>query len=442
MGARSERIVFIATAGLVFLLVLLRALLVPLVHDEATSFIAYAQSGRFLPFASLWDANNHYLNSLLGFIGFKLFGLKLLALRYGSVLSYLLFAWSAWRLGHHVQHRTVRWVLWSALLLCPFLLDFFSLFRGYGPAMAFLLFSVQALLRFAQWHRRGDLLAVLLGMAVANGFLLALVPLWAVILVVLTVLVGRERRSLLLVAALGWLPFAGAAALSLLLSELGLLYHGGTSGFMGVTVGTLAWRVLGQDVPGFRAAMLMFVGVAGLVLLFEWTRTKLLRGPGILVLALLLLESLGRIMAAHAIHLNYAEDRTALHSLLLAILLTGLTADRLAARWRYGWLLAVPLLMLPLRALRTGNLESTVLWPEQSIPNRFVHHVAALEKELGRPAVVGTHRHAGHPWALQRRMHGSEGDANAHSWPNGKDDVRIAMRRDLDAARAGFRGRG
>ncbi|MBK8497233.1 MAG: hypothetical protein IPL52_00085 [Flavobacteriales bacterium] len=192
MGARSERIVFIATAGMVFLLVLLRALLVPLVHDEATSFIAYAQGGRFLPFASLWDANNHYLNSLLGFIGFKLFGLKLLALRYGSVLSYLLFAWSAWRLGHLVQHRTVRWVLWSALLLCPFLLDFFSFFRGYGPAMAFLLFSVQALLRFAQWHRRGDLLAVLLGMAVANGFLLALVPLWAVILVVLTVLVSRS----------------------------------------------------------------------------------------------------------------------------------------------------------------------------------------------------------------------------------------------------------
>lgn len=439
MSARGERIVFIIAAASVFVFVLLRALLVPLVHDEATSFLAYAQSGRFLPFASLWDANNHYLNSLLGFIGFKLFGLKLLALRYGSVLSYLLFAWSAWRLGQHVQYRTVRCILWSALLFCPFLLDFFSLFRGYGPAMAFLLFSLQALMRFAQGHRHGDLLAVLLGTAVANGFLLALVPLWAVMLLLLTVLAWKERRSLLLIGIAGWLPLAGAAGLSLLLSRLGLLYHGSTSGFMDVTVGTLAWRVFGLDGSWVRAVMVSMVGAAGLLLVLPFARSGEKRASGIVILGLLLLEAGCRIAAAHTMHLNYAEDRTALHSLLLAILLTGLAADRLAARWRYGWLLAAPLLMLPLRALRTGDLESTVLWPEQSIPGRFVDRVATLEKELGRQAVVGTHRHAGHPWALQRRMHGSEGDANAHSWPNGMDDARIAMHRDLAAARAGFR---
>ena len=79
---RNDRFAFVALVSVVFVYVLLRAALIPLVHDEATSFLAYAQSGRFLPFSSMWDANNHYLNSLLGWLGYKVFGLHLLALRW------------------------------------------------------------------------------------------------------------------------------------------------------------------------------------------------------------------------------------------------------------------------------------------------------------------------------------------------------------------------
>ncbi|HRH38861.1 MAG TPA: hypothetical protein PK760_10975, partial [Flavobacteriales bacterium] len=146
---KADRWPFAALSGTVFLYVLLRAALIPIVLDESTSFLMFVQDGAFLPFHSQWDANNHFLNSFCGWVGWSLGGLHLLSLRWASVLSFALFAFSAWRIGMFVQGRIVRWCLWLALLGCPFLLDFFSLFRGYGPAMAFLLLSLEATLSYA-----------------------------------------------------------------------------------------------------------------------------------------------------------------------------------------------------------------------------------------------------------------------------------------------------
>ena len=435
---RLERIAFIALSAVVFIYVLVRAALIPLVHDEVTSFLAYAQTGRFLPFASMWDANNHYLNSLLGWVGYKVFGLHLLALRWASVLSFIPYAWAAAKLGEGLRSRTVRWCLWSALLMCPFLLDFFSLFRGYGPAMSCLLWALYQLVRFVQERHTRWLVHALFAVALANGFLLAFLPLWGVALLVVLPIVrahADQRRWWFL---LGALPFLAAAALAMYMARLGLLYQGTTEGFVAVSVSSLMVRMFGPEGMTVAPIVIVLIIAASSLIVSNAIRERNWRSPAILIAALFWCEVLGRIVAAKLIGLNYGEDRTALHYVLLGIPLAAFAADALTIRARWAWVLVLPLLALPMRAVFTANKDHTVLWPEQSIPDRFVHHVAQLEERLGRPAVVSTHRHAGLPWSLQRRMLGGEGDANAHSWPHGMDDARIVVPSVLEEARAGF----
>jgi hypothetical protein len=421
-----ERWAFVGVAGALFAYVVLRAWMVPLVHDEATSFIAYAQPGTYLPFASMWDANNHFLNSLCGHIGFKLFGLHPLALRWASVLSYLLFAFAAWRFGTRMS-RPVRWLFWLALLACPFALDFFSLFRGYGPALALLLIATDQALRFAEQGATRHLAWSLIALDAALGFMMGLLPVASVLLAMLLAGAWRNRDQLVIWSVLGLLPLALFAALARYMSSLGLLYQGSTASFGVVTIGSLLRYALGIDGSGWITAIASGLLLLALALLLVHRQFKFQRAP-FLIGALLLGEFMLRWLLAQAVGLNYPEDRTALHVLLLSILFVAFSADALRRIHALAWLVVLPLLVLPLRTMLNINIDHAVLWPEQSIPERFIARIDSLEMELGRPAVVGMHRLALLPFGLENRSHGNERDGTATLWPNTPADARFAVK--------------
>ncbi|MBK9176307.1 MAG: hypothetical protein IPM46_08205 [Flavobacteriales bacterium] len=437
MSHRLERSAFLLLTLGALAYVILRAVRVPITHDETTSFLMYSQPGTFLPFRSMWDANNHFLNSACGWLGYSVAGLHLLALRWSSVLAFPLFAWAAWRIGIRIAHPAVRWCLWCTLLLCPLVIEFFSMFRGYAPALGFLFLAVEAMMRYAVAFTRSSLAWALVALILANGFVLAFVPLWTVALTLLVVLGKGQRRHWVLLLFGGLLPWSLAVGYSFLLARFGLLYQGGTEGFIEVTVRSLARRVFGADDPMLIWAMLLIVLGSIAMLARRAVLERSISSPGVLVASLLILEGVGRIATAHAIGLNHAEDRTAMHLLVLGILAVAFAADSVAIRW-LQCCYALLLLPLPLRMLSTANLQSTTLFPEQSMPSRFIAFAENMEQELGRPVVVATHRHAGHPWALQRRMNGGEGDANAHSWPNGLSDALITTAANRGVASADY----
>lgn len=425
--ARAERWAFVALMLVVQVYVFLRALEVPLVHDEATSFIAYAQTGRFLPFASMWDANNHFLNSLCGHIGFRLFGLHPLALRWASVLSYLLYAWCAWRMGARIERSIIRWVFWSALLACPFLLDFFSLFRGYGPAMALLLLATHHAVGFLETGLTRRLVAGLVCMSMAVGFVLSLLPVVIVLMAMLLAQAWRARRQFTAWLTLGLAPIFLFALLAWRMAELGLLYQGDTKGYPATTIGSLLRFAFGaRDAAwGLTLVALMALVTAALALMHR--RAGLPKGI-MVVGALLWGEWVLRWLLAATIGLNYAEDRTALHVMVLLIIFIAMAADALRREHAAAGLLALPLIAFPLRTACTLNLDRTALWPEQSIPSRFIARIESLEQDLGRPAVVGMHRLAGLPYGLQRRLRFGEGDGTAALWPNTPADARFEVK--------------
>lgn len=64
---------------------LIRTLYIPLVNDEIATFHYYIQTADLLPYRAHWDVNNHFVNSAITKLEYKIFGLSLLTMRLGNL---------------------------------------------------------------------------------------------------------------------------------------------------------------------------------------------------------------------------------------------------------------------------------------------------------------------------------------------------------------------
>jgi hypothetical protein len=443
IGSAGEPKAFITLASFVWTYIILRALMVPWIHDESTSLYWFVERETFLPYVALWDAGNHFLSSAIGVLGHKLWGLSLFGSRIGSVLAFPLYAWAVYRIGSFMNDRLVRWCLWSALLACPFLLDFFSLFRGYGLGMAFFLVAVDGAIRYRSERQTRHLVQLLLGFALADFAVLSLVPLWALVVALLAVDLGMnwrttrsiEVRKLLLWITLGVLPLLFGVLLSWEMRRRGLLYHGSLEGFVPVTLASLSKFVLGSLHPLvlLGAGTSVVAATAALFLRSTW------RGPLLVVAALLWADVCMRVGMALILDVNYPEDRAALHMVPLAILLIAFAVDAIAEQkhlFRFATLL---LLVLPVRSIVTANLDHTALWPEQSVPLRFLERIAT-EHGTEQLITIGSYHQIFLVIPYGARLNGlSLNPPDVQGFPHTPTDYRIVDDRFLNEALPGYR---
>ncbi len=447
--ARADRIFFLVLTCAASVYVMLRATLVPPVHDECASLLWYVRPGEWLPYSAHWDANNHYLNSGIGILLARAFGESLPVLRAGSLLAFGLYAWAVWRTGAHVRGLVVRRCLYAALLLCPFLLDFFSLFRGYAIEMAFWLVALDSFMRYAGSYKTRELLRALLALLVANAAILALVPVWALVLLGFGVLlwVGRQRLvsgslipQLGALLLLGALPLYGASILAFELKDRGLLYHGSTEGFFDVTVRSLSNCLLNfPSASGAFSVALVVVSAIGVILVTA-VRDRAFTTPAVVLAALFSTDALTRVLLAQFFGVNYPEDRAALHYVPMALIAIALAIDQVAGRWPKAVWAALLLLLLPARTLWTANLDHTLAWREQSVPKHFIETVDALAQSHGRPMLVGAHHQLALAWPMWSYMQGVEPQPlSSEGFPGASDDLRIVDARYAHEAAKGFR---
>ncbi len=422
--------------------IILRASSIPWVHDESTSIYWYVERGEFLPYVALWDAGNHFLSSAIGIVAHKIWGLSLPGSRIGSILAFPIFAWGAWRVGEFISDRGIRWVCWVALLMCPFLLDFFSLFRGYALGMAFWMMAIDGAIRYFRGSDPGDLIQLLVSLFLADMAVLSLVPLWALIVSAIGVLEFfrwmKQRGSFPWRIGLTWfllgaVPLAFGLLLAWEMRRRALLYHGSTEGFIEVTLSSVARYVIGSDVPIVLALVVLIV-VASLVIIFSRKR----RSVAALIGMLLITDVLMRIGMAWILGVNYPEDRAALHMVPLAVLFIAFTADVIEVSWQRLILMSA-LLYLPLRTVFTLNTDHTMLWPEQSVPTRFLQKIEAFQTEQGRPMMIGAYHQLSYaiPYSARANGFGLQ-PPDVIGFPKGAHDVRIVDDRFIAQAIQGF----
>jgi hypothetical protein len=123
-------------------------------YDESYSFRLIRHQFRAMP----GSPNNHWLNSFFMKLFNLLFGDEPGYLRLHSITSFPFFAHGIYRLTPFIRNRAAQFTFYCIAIFNPFVLDFFSLARGYAMAVTFqvwaILFLIQAasnIFSYRQW---------------------------------------------------------------------------------------------------------------------------------------------------------------------------------------------------------------------------------------------------------------------------------------------------
>ena len=132
---RFGKYLFAGLSAILCIWVIYRAFNLSITNDEAFTFYNVATHNIKMMCGT---ANTHWLNSFFVFIETVLIGNKEWMIRIHSILGFLVFTWAIYRVSASFISNFWHWLIpISLLLLNIYVLDFFSLARGYALSMAF-----------------------------------------------------------------------------------------------------------------------------------------------------------------------------------------------------------------------------------------------------------------------------------------------------------------
>lgn len=130
---RNYSLLNLAFTFILLFFILFKSFVVQISYDEAFSFLQYTYTKNFF---NIGLANNHLLNTLLIY-PFSLIDLSEFFLRLPNILSGVLYIFICIKLSEKTNNKILTF---SILTLCPYLIEFFSIARGYGIS-SFLILS-------------------------------------------------------------------------------------------------------------------------------------------------------------------------------------------------------------------------------------------------------------------------------------------------------------
>ncbi len=323
-----------------------RAAFVSMTFDEIWSLNHYASA----PWADIFafkpvSANNHLGNTVLMKLALKAFSNAPFALRLPNLLAHVMYLAFSIALARRLRQGV--WVLLAFFLLNfhPFLLDFFSLARGYGLALAMTMGSLYHLFAFRENAFSRHLVFNVVFAAMSVLFNFSFLHFFLADMAVLTMLIysharawdGELRIALLtavkrlapiLIACIGLYLFMRHPVRALV--EAKELFYGGSTGFWSDTVFSLAHSVL-YKMDYWRSdvdLLLKFcmLSLFGMFLAFSIELsergTRLRESPGMLAFLLLIIPAIVGTVQHFEIGSLFLIYRTALF--LLPIYMLGL----------------------------------------------------------------------------------------------------------------------
>jgi hypothetical protein len=348
---------------------------VSITHDEAFGYLSFIGRSFGAILAIPGSVNNHLLNSLLSRAAVLTFGPSEWALRLPNVLAFGLYLACGIALSRRFSSAAAGAAAFLLLAANPFLLEFFSLSRGYGLGLAFLSAALLGFVRAEEAPksaRRELLVGGLCAFLAVLSNLAFLLP----VLALLVVSASRNRHDLRSWAPpLAICPLLVAAILGpriLALNRTGQFYAGGSRGFLADTAGSLV-RVTTEAsgagrfaiaVTGCVAATLFLLGLVGALAPSGAEGRRV----GQIAVSVLVLAAAGSAAQHTLVGTPYLEDRTAIFFLPILALGAAGGLDVLAgapsrAVRITGQALAVALAAIATFPLiRSANFDHTTIW--------------------------------------------------------------------------------
>tara|TARA_Y100000782_G_C10189350_1_gene269596 strand:+ start:16715 stop:18538 length:1824 start_codon:yes stop_codon:yes gene_type:complete len=393
-----EKWAFLLFSMALFVYIILRAVLVHMVMDEATTFYIYVQNGEFLPFQGYLDANNHLLNSFLESFSYQLFGASNLALRLPNVLATLLFIWGVWRIFQKINLLPLRCFFVLTLYTTSFFIEFFALGRGYGLSMGLMVLGLSF---FTDRYRLKSIvfstgfisLSVLANLTIIP--LLLLVIGWWAIQLMLENNASSPFKNWIAIALTGILPAAFCIYYSMVLKEAGALYLGDSNGFIQDTLGSLNLELFSTSknwIAYFEIGVFVVLIVQLCYNSFQQGFVKWLTDYRHLYLLLLLGAVISIFLQHYIMGINFPQERSVVYFIPLFLISLIIGVEQLPQPYQVPLSIVTLVLALifPYKFMGMVNLNhlNYSYWKTEYIPQQFVTAYQNLEQELQRPPTL------------------------------------------------------
>ncbi len=421
----KEALVYLGICLLLFVYMVLRAIYVPIVHDEAVTFFNYINTGRFIPlynWQSHADANNHVLNSAISTLFYNWFGPGWGVYRIGSVLSMGFLFIYLWKIAQWLKNQRIRWVFILSILGSHYFMEFFSLTRGYGMSMAMLVPAIYYLFSYLRtpsnkylvWYAVFMILGLLANLTLVNTALIGFC------LIVLKWVIDPVKPKIwtYLITLIGvLLPTIGFILLGMKYKEMNLLYYGQGDSYWEITVNTFFERfTLIENLNLWVYPIIMPILLISLVLFVKRTlelKWEAIHNYHVLFAALFFGNLAASIIQTSFMDVNYPEDRTALF--FFPFMIGTLCFQASYQTWtKY---LCLPLLYLPINFILTMNLTHNSFWRSERFTEEFYMEVYKDYESTGEQPTVGGHNLRQVVWDYYNHQNGGElGRVHIHDY--------------------------
>jgi hypothetical protein len=407
---KAFNLITLILATALFVYVLLRSYFLSITHDEClTLTIVLGDTWR------AGTANNHLLNTWLLFGITPIFGTAEAVLRAPNVLSFILYAYFSWRIVRMKPSLILRLFGISLLFLNPYMLDFFSLSRGYGLSLAFMMPALYYFLEgensrrsFISRFQLSLLFITLSLLANLNALNISL----AIILLYLLEYYLRFRRGALALHGRQWwqviLPIAAYLIILVNLwfrirkmSNRNELYYGGNIDFYSDTITRLVQDWLYDATYGtalwvaLRFAMvLVFIFAIGLV---AYRRELGKIGKITLLLGLIILASIlqfilfGSLLPVHRTALQF-YPLIALMLFFLLVEIEKLVGTSKGLRIGTGTIAMVVIALLLFHAANNLNFRKVNEWRYEANTRPVMKWIQEYRREHGTALLQISHQ--------------------------------------------------
>ncbi len=395
---------------------ILRAHYICMTHDESGSYRIWLNFDIFSCFVDpgCWrTANLHFLFVLLmkGTVG--LFGDSELAIRLPSIIGHLVYLYFSWRL-------VKMWSSSSWLVLCgfiilnanPFLLEFFSLARGYGLAMTCMMASIFYVSDFIKNKNNGAawgmfvwaFLAVFSNYTMLNYYacMIAVVALVFIFLYLKKIETNLLAWKKLLFAGVVVSGFMGVILYMPIttLSKVGEFEYGAVS-FWDTISSNIKRSMYGVkyfnefNVEIFAAVLILLLTIGGVASIRWFFKEPHNKSAQFSVAAFLLpfLTGLASIVQHYLLDVNYLVGRTALIFLPLVAITVFMTFVQCVKFGKKRWLKFLPFLIagfVVVHAIRSFQFTHSSEWWYDSHTKAVLEYLDEKTPE-GKTVTLGVH---------------------------------------------------
>ena len=380
-----------------FAYVLIRAMNMGITYDEAWTITAYVpESFMHIINCIPCDANNHLLNTLLIKCLFMSGNNSVFIARLPNVLAFIMYLYFAYKIAAENLSTFYGVSLFILLIANPFLLDFFSIARGYGLALGFQMASLYFLVGYMREYKNKDAawaactgaLAVLGNFSELNYWL----PMFFVIMVCSFFHLRKDFWKTMgpCFAVAFVLLLIVYEPLRKLVSE-GHLYYGGKIGFYHDSLLSLAQSILYSNTASVISIWCLdiFLGIWIVVVALSFVKHRkdsLLRIKSMLTL-LLASSVLLAICQHYFLDTKFPFDRAVLPYYAMFVLVLCFSVYELS-HFVCKIVLTIVVIAFSFNFLANANLYKTITWDFDSRTPEIFKYLNKKGEESGRPVTV------------------------------------------------------